>query len=155
MTFKLTSGVLFLAIFLSLSCTNNSATSNNNDNNNTVKEDSTTGYQPRRLPITVSAQGLCGEFNNDPEQAATKYENSTLTLSGTVHQTRVRSQDDDCDYITIMCSNDQASDTSSVLIKCCVQSDRSTNPFPKGTEITIRCRFISFNNNVILLEELL
>lgn len=151
MIFKLTSGVLFLAIFLSLSCTNKSAT---RDKDKTVKEDSVEASAPRRLPITVSAQALCGEFSNDPEQAATKYENSTLTLSGTVHQTRVRSSND-CDYITIMCSNDQATDTSSVLIKCCVQSERDTNAFPKNAEITIRCRFISFNNNVILLEELL
>ncbi len=139
-------GILFITLILFYSCQNNPT----GDTAQYTTKDSL--YQEEKsLPVAVSEGEMCRDFSSNAGHAITKYKDNILVLSGTVYQTQ--SPAGDCNYITMMCSSTKAADTSSLVIKCCIQDIRRTDTFAMDRQASIRCRFIEFKNNVILLEE--
>lgn len=147
---QLVSGILALTLFFSYSCKNNN---NQNKNEPPPYADTILGEKPASEPITVSAKEMCSDFTGNPGLAMTKYKDNELILSGTVHLAKSLSEDD-CNYLTMMCSdNNSPADSTPLLIKCCIQDIKRVDTLKEGDLVTLRCRLRDFNNNIVLLDE--
>lgn len=147
---QLISGILILSLFLSSSCNNN----RQGKNADPAYSDTVLGEKPTSVPITVSAKEMCSDFTGNSGLAMTKYKDNVLTLSGTVHLAKSLSEDD-CNYLTMMCSdNNSPTDTTPLLIKCCILDIKRIDTLKTGDMVTVQCRLRDFSNNIILLDEI-
>lgn len=148
---QLVSGLLAFTLFFSYSCKNNN---NQNKTAETPYADTVLAEKPASEPITVSAKEMCSDFTGNSGLAMTKYKDNVLVLSGTVHQAKSLSEDD-CNYITMMCSdNNSPTDSTPLLIKCCILDIKRIDTLKTGDQISLRCRLREFNNNIVLLDEI-
>lgn len=147
------SKIFFPVLFLSLllSCSEDTG----NGNGAPGMEDSERVVVPERVgkpPFSASAAEVCAEFTSNSTNAVNKYRGSEVELSGTVHLAKPMVEDN-CNYITLSCGADPR-DTLGLIIKCCLKNpDRSTDTIRTGSFITIRARFIEFDQNILLFEE--
>ncbi len=152
MSKQLISGLLAFVLFFSYSCKNNS---NNNQSNNEEPPyaDTILSEKPASAPITVSASEMCSDFTGNSGIAMSKYKDNLLTLSGTVHLAKSLSEDD-CNYLTLMCSdNNNPSDSTPLLIKCCILDIKRIDTLKEGDRIILKARLREYNNNIVLLDE--
>lgn len=136
---------------LSYSCNNNSRPDKGEA---PAYGDTVLGEKPASAPITVSAKEMCSDFTSNSGLALTKYQDNVLILSGTVHLAKSLSEDD-CNYLTMMCSdNNSPTDTTPLLIKCCILDIKRIDTLKTGDIVTLHCRLRNFSNNIILLDEI-
>lgn len=147
---QLISGILILGLFLSSSCNNNPQ----GKNEDPAYSDTVLGEKPTSVPITVSAKEMCSDFTGNSGLAMTKYKDNVLILSGTVHLAKSLSEDD-CNYLTMMCSdNNSPTDTTPLLIKCCILDIKRIDTLKTGDMVSLHCRLRDFSNNIVLLDEI-
>ncbi len=146
----LVSGLLAFMLFFSYSCKNNN---NQNKNEEPPYADTVLSEKPASAPVTVSAKEMCSDFTGNSGIAMNKYKDNILILSGTVHLAKSLSEDD-CNYLTLMCSdNNSPADSTPLLIKCCILDIKRVDTLKEGDMVTLRARLREFNNNIILLDE--
>ena len=143
------SALLMITTLFTYACNSN----NQNKQEEPAYTDSVLSEKPASAPITVSAKEMCSDFTGNPGLAMTKYKDNILILSGTVHLAKSLSTDD-CNYVTMMCSNTNSpTDTTPLLIKCCILDIKRTDTLTTGDLVSIRCRLRDFSNNIVLLDE--
>lgn len=149
---QLVSGLLAFTLFFSYSC--NSSNNNQNKNEEPPYADTILSEKPASAPVTVSAKEMCSDFTSNSGIAMDKYKDNILILSGAVHLAKSLSEDD-CNYLTMMCSdNNSPSDSTPLLIKCCILDIKRVDTLKEGDMVTLRARLREFNNNIVLLDEI-
>lgn len=144
------SGIFILTLFLSYSCNSN----RQGKNEEPAYSDTVLAEKPASAPITVSAKEMCSDFTGNSGLALTKYKDNVLILSGTVHLAKSLSEDD-CNYLTMMCSdNNSPTDTTPLLIKCCILDIKRIDTLKTGDMVSLHCRLRDFSNNIVLLDEI-
>lgn len=147
---QLISGLLVSTLFFTYSCKNSN---NQNKSEEPPYADTVLSEKPASAPITVSAKEMCSDFTSNSGMAMSKYQDNILILSGTVHLAKSLSEDD-CNYLTMMCSdNNNPADSTPLLIKCCIRDIKRVDTLKEGDMITLRARLREFNNNIVLLDE--
>lgn len=142
---------MILSLFLSYSCKN---TNRQDKNEEPAYSDTVLGEKPASAPVSVSAKEMCSDFTGNSGLAMTKYKDNVLILSGTVHLAKSLSEDD-CNYLTMMCSdNNSPTDTTPLLIKCCILDIKRIDTLKTGDMVSLHCRLRDFSNNIVLLDEI-
>lgn len=104
----------------------------------------------------VNPTQLTLEFKTDAKKALRKFENSLIVISGQVHKANFPDKPkNDCDNNIFFWSTDPPPRLEQPLkIKCCINHFNITNVYEPGSYVTIKCRLVSFSENIILLEEI-
>lgn len=146
----LISGISLLTLLLHTSCRNN----------HTDREDSLGAEAPATrdratIPIPVSAMELCAHFNSNTGSAVSKYKDHILLLSGNVTLSESEPVDNNCRNIIMNCTPTDSRDTGtmSIVIKHCSRDEIAGDTISPGKVLNIHCRFITYHDGVIKMEE--
>lgn len=141
----------FITLFMICSCRNNHI-----DNRAENHDRPTQSFSKKTgTPVAVSAMELCAHFNTDPGMAITKYKDNLLVLSGQAEQVETAQVDHHCRNVIIRCAYADRKDTRSlsIVIQQCTRDETSNDTIVPGKNISIPCRFIGYQEGVILMEE--
>lgn len=146
----LVQGISCLTLLLHFSCR-----SNHTDRGESFSAADSEISKKAIVPIPVNATELCAHFNSSTGNAAAKYKDHILVLSGIVAQSAPEPIDNDCRNIIMNCENTDSRDTStlSIVIRQCKRGERADDTISPGKIINIHCRFTAYKDGVIQMEE--